>query len=273
MFFSLALAALTSVPTSHQGGDLKLTNVRMTIGELGPTRPSNKLLPGDVLFIGYDINGLTIADDGRAKYKMGMQIVNSEGKAIFAEAPRELPEEFFLLRGNTIPARAFVTIGLDQDPGIYTCKITVEDPKTKSKDELTTKFEVLKKEFGIVAVFTSHDYDGKLVSPTTGMVGQGIFVQFSVASFERDPKTKQPIVELEFQVLDDKGNPILGKPGQHTQDDKAVSQVAANAGAFAMRFPLFMSRPGKFTIRITAEDKVAKKKSTYELPITILPNN
>ena len=45
-------------------------------------------------------------------------------------------------------------------------------------------------------------------------------------------------------------------------------------GAFAMRFPLFMSRPGKFTVQITATDKVANKKSaTYELPVTVLPAN
>ena len=38
----------------------------MTVGELGPARPSAKLLPGDILFIGYDINGLTIEPDGVA---------------------------------------------------------------------------------------------------------------------------------------------------------------------------------------------------------------
>ena len=40
-----------------------------------------------------------------------------------------------------------------------------------------------------------------------------------------------------------------------------------------MRFPLFMSRPGKFTAKITATDKVANKTATYELPVTVLPAN
>jgi hypothetical protein len=44
-------------------------------------------------------------------------------------------------------------------------------------------------------------------------------------------------------------------------------------GAFAMQFPLFMSRPGKFTAKVTATDKVAKKSAAYELPVTILPAN
>ena len=43
--------------------------------------------------------------------------------------------------------------------------------------------------------------------------------------------------------------------------------------AFAMRFPVFMSRPGKYTLRVTARDKVANKSSTYELPVTVLSPN
>ncbi len=251
-----------------QAGELKLGNVRMTIGELGATRAPGKLLPGDVLFIGDDITGLPIDADGTAKYTMSMDVADGAGKPIFKQDARELVD-FVPLRGNVVPARAFITIGLDQDAGNYTCKITVEDPKSKAKDTLTTKFEVAKRDFGIVAVFTSHDERGLFSAPTTGVVGQSIFIQFSVATFARDPKTKQPNVEFEFQILDEKGNPTLAKPRTHIQD----GGVDEKDGAFAMRFPMFLSRPGKYTVRITANDRVANKKSTYELPFTILSAN
>ena len=104
-------------------------------------------------------------------------------------------------------------------------------------------------------------------------MGQTIFIHFSVTTFQRDPKTKQPHVDFEFQILDDKGQPTLAKPGMHTQDEKSPRQVDEKEGAFQMQFPLFMSRPGKFTVKITATDKVAKKSATYELPVTILPAN
>jgi hypothetical protein len=270
MLTSLIIAAaLTTAPA--QGG-LKLMNVRMTIGELGPARPNAKLLPGDILFIGYDITGLSIEPDGLAKYKMSMEVSDAAGKSIFKQDAREL-NDFIPLRGNSIPARAFVTIGLDQDPGNYTCKVTVEDPKTKAKDTLAAKFEVGKREYGIVAVYTTYDLKGEISAPTTGSVGQTIFIHFSVATFQRDPKTKQPHVDFEFQILDDKRQPTLAKPGVHTQDEKSVPQVDDKEGAFSMRFPLFMSRPGKFTAKITATDKVANKSATYELPVTILPAN
>jgi hypothetical protein len=270
MLYSFALAAALTAPA--QGGELKLTNVRMTVGELGPTRPSSRLIPGDILFIGYDITGLTIEPDGVAKYKMAMEVVDAANKSIFKQDPREL-NDFIPLRGNSIPARAFVTIGLDQDPGNYTCRVTVEDPKTKAKDTLSVKFEVAKRDYGIVAVYTTYDVEGKVSAPATGVVGQTIFINFSVATFQRDPKTKQPHVDFEFQILDEKGTPTLAKPGTHTQDDKSLTKVDEKDGAFAMRFPLFMSRPGKFTARITATDRVAKKTATYELPVFILPAN
>jgi hypothetical protein len=266
MLYSLALAALATAPA--QGGELKLTNVRMTVGELGPPRPSAKLLPGDVLFIAYDITGLAIDPDGTAKYQMAMEVQDAAGKAIFKQDPRDLAD-FVPLRGNSVPARAFITIGLDQDPGAYTCRITVTDPKTKRADALAVKFEVQKRDFGIVAVYTTHDERGAFPAPTTGVVGQTVFLQFSVATFARDPKTKQPNVEFEFQVLDEKGQPTLGKPRGHVQD----SGVDEKEGAFAMRFPVFMSRPGKFTVRVTATDKVGNKKAAYDLPVTILPSN
>jgi len=262
-------APLSKVAARGQGGELKLSNVRLTIGELGGPRPTSKLIPGDVLFIGYDINGLTIDGDGTAKYKMSMEVKDGAGKAIFKQDPRELVD-FVPLRGNSIPARAFITIGLDQDAGNYTCTIKVEDPKVKGKeDTVTVKFEVTKREFGIVAVFTSHDERGTFAAPTTGVVGQTVFVQFSVATFQRDPKTKQPNIELQFQLTDDKGTPTLMKPRTHIQD----SGVEATDGAFGMRFPVFMSRPGKFIVKLSATDKVSNKTVTYDLPLTILPAN
>jgi hypothetical protein len=270
MFTTLALAALTLSPA--QGGELKLTNVRLTIGELGPQRPNAQFLPGDLVFVGYDITGLPIEENGDATYKMAMEVFNESGKSIYKQDASERKDSF-PLRGNSIPARAYVTIGLDFDPGNYTCKITVENPKSKASDTLTVKFEVLKRDFGIVAVYTSHDFEGRLSAPATGLVGQTTIIQFSVASFQRDPKTKQPNVHFEFQVLDDKGNAILGKPTQYIQDDKALTQINENLGAFGMRFPLFMSRPGKFTVRLTAEDKIANKKFVYALPVTVLAGN
>jgi hypothetical protein len=267
MFTALVAAAALSLAPA-QPDALKLTNVRWTVGELGPTRKESKLLPGDLLFVGYDIEGLSIDGDGNAKYLMGMEVADSAGKLIFKEEPTE-QNDYVPLRGNKLPARAFIIIGLDQPAGAYTCKLVVSDPKTKGTSSLAVKFEVAKPEFGIVAVHASYDEGGKLPAPTTGVIGQTIFLQFSVASFARDAKTKQPNIEFLFELMDEAGKPTLAQPKKYVQD----GGIEQKDGAFGLRFPIFMSRTGKFTARITATDKVGGKKSTYDLPFTVLGAN
>ena len=146
MLTTIALALLAGTPA--QPGELKLTNVRLTVGELGPPRDGSKLLPGDILFIAYDIDGITIDDEGIARYTMGIELVNPAGKAVF-EQKREIVEDI-PLRGNKLPARAYIFVGLEDAPGNYSCKLVVTDPKTKLSATLNVKFEVLKKDFGIV---------------------------------------------------------------------------------------------------------------------------
>jgi hypothetical protein len=199
-----------------------------------------------------------------------MEVADAAGKPIFKQAPRDL-EELIPLRGAKIPARAFIQIGLDQDPGTYTCKLSVTDPKTKASNSLSIKFEVLKPEFAIVAVRTAYDARGELNAPSGGVVGQPIFIVYAIATFQRDPKTKQPHVEITYEFLDDKGQPTLAAPKKDVQDALSRPAVGDKDGAFQKDYLLFLNRPGKFTVRITATDKIGNKKSTFELPITVLP--
>ena len=275
MLTALALAATLGGAPAQPPAELKFTNVRTTVGELGPTREVTKILPGDILFFAYEIEGLNIDALGSANYSMMMEVLNAEGKRVLPPLteklePREHRDEFVPLRGNKIPASAFVNAGLDMAPGAYACKLTIADLKTKATGTFTVKFEVAKKDFGIVAVWPSYDLKGELSAPTTGQVGQTIFLQFSVASFERDPKTKQPDVKLEFQIYDEKGAPTLPTAREHIQDAKSA-QVKEDAGAFALQFPLFMNRPGKFVVEMKATDRVSKKTSTYKVPVVVNP--
>lgn len=271
MWSSLVLAAAAIGP-AQPAGTLQLSNVRITVGEFGPTRPDSKLLPGDILFVGYDIDGLSIDGDGTAKYTIAMTVLDGAGKPFFKQDPQAFDWPI-PLRGNKVPARAFVTIGLDTEPGNYTCQVTATDTKTKATNSLSIKFEVLKRDFGIVAVFTSYDAGGVLPAPPGGVVGQSVYIWSSIPSFRRDDKTKQPNVLIEYQILDQKGTPILEKPRQFIQDEKAANPVPADKGAFPVFFPLFLNRPGKFTVRITATDRIANKKATHDVPITVLPAN
>jgi hypothetical protein len=261
MLHAVALAALALVPA--QGGQLKLTNVRTTYGELGPVRTNAKFIPGDILFFACDITGLSIEATGEAKFKMETKVTDDKGKLVFKRDPEER-FQFAPLKGSVMPARAIIIIGLDQPAGSYVLEVAVEDPKTKAKDTTSVKFEVTKKELGIVNVYSSYDVQGAIPAPNAGVVGQTLFIQYTVASFERDPKTKQPNLEFQYQYLDDKGAPLLPQPHKLP----ITEGVDERHGLFSDRFPVFLNRPGKFTVQITVTDKVVNKKSTFDLVIT-----
>jgi hypothetical protein len=266
MLYALAIAALTAVPS--QGGDLKLANVRMTLGDLGPTRPDAKFLPGDALHVRFDMTGISIEASGEAKYKMESRVRDKNNKVIFKKDAEE-KSAFAPLRGNSVPGAALILIGLDMDAGEYVLEVSVEDPKTKATDSKSVKFEVLKKDFGIVAVHATADFQGFIPTSNVGTVGQTIIIWYTVASFERDAKTKQPKIELQIQLLDEKGTPTLKDPLKHVQDGGVDEKI----GAISPYYSLFLNRPGKFTVRITAIDQVSNKKASYDWPVTVLSQN
>ena len=261
------VAVLALAPAQQPTAALNLTNVRNTYGELGGTRPEAPLLPGDVLFVGFDIEGITIDPAGQVNYTMAMEVIDSSGKALFKQEPA-VKTDFVPLGGTKLPARAFITVGLDQPPGEYTLKVTVTDTATKASRVLERKFKVLPKDFGIVMVYTSIDPDGRVPAPTTGIVGQSFFVQFGIIGFGRDPVKKQPNVVCEMIPVDEAGKPTMQKPTQVSVFEKVDEKDLG----FSVRLPLPLTRVGKYTIRLKATDKVANKTFSFDLPIAVLPS-
>src|SRR5262249_17481150 len=139
-------AALSAAPAD--AGELTLTNARFTRGILGPTRPEAKLLPGDNLYLSFDIEGITVAEDGKGLYSTGIEVFDSAGKSIFKQDPRKQAATASL-GGNRVPGFATVDVGLAQPAGEYTMEVTVIDDASSKKASLKKAFEVLPKAFGI----------------------------------------------------------------------------------------------------------------------------
>jgi hypothetical protein len=266
MLTSVALfAAMSFAP--GQGG-LTLTNARVTYGELGTLRPDTKFLAGDIFFLGFDIDGIKVDENGRIKYSMGMDVVDKDNKAIFIQKPQER-EDFLPLGGTKLPARAYVTVGADQAPGNYTCRVTVVDLATKTTKTLEQSFEVIKPAFGIIQLFTSSDGKGEIPVPMVGVAGQTIFVHFAVIGFTRGAKEKQPDLLVEMSVLTKDGVPTLAKPASIAIN----KEVEEKDLGIPLRFLLPLNRSGDFTVELKATDKVSKATSRVTFPIKVLPTN
>ncbi len=265
MFASLAVVlALAVQPPAAPVGGLSLTNVRSTHGNLGGTRPAGPLIPGDVLFLAFDIDGMTVDKAGKAAYVMAMDVLDGAGKVIHKQDPASRAD-FVPLGGGRLPGQAFITVGLDQPAGDYRMKVSVTDNATQAKQALEYKFTVAPKDFAVVAVYASVDERGQIPAPTTAVVGQSPFVQCGVVGFALGAD-KKPNVSLEMTPLDEKGVPLLGEPSTlkfNTNIDEKDPSVAA-------RFLVPLTRAGKFSVRLKATDLVGKKTAVFTLPMTVL---
>ena len=266
MWSTLALAtALTLAP--HAGGDLKLTNDRATYGVLGATRTENKLLPGDVYYITFDIENLDVGEDGRVLYSMGMELLNSKGRPEYSQEPRDL-EARNDLGGNRMPGFAAAEVGTDTAPGEYTIKVTVTDRRSKKSDTLTRKFEVLPKDFGLVRTYLTYFSQTPVPAPPLAVAGQAILVNCHVVGFMRDKTSDQPNIGLEMTILDEQGSPVptLKKP----ITDEVTMNVPKNLAALPISMPVQLNRPGKFLVKLRATDRGNNKTAEVSIPLQVL---
>ena len=301
MFTSVAVLALAIAPAQGQSS-LTLSNPRATYGELGSARvdrdqrPDTKFLPGDIFFLSFDIEGIKVSEAGRVKYGMSMEVVDATNKSIFKQNPVER-DDFLPLGGTKLPARAFVSVGIDQPAGTYTCRVTVSDLADKEKavnKTLEQKFEVLPRGFGIVQLYAAADLKGEIPAPLVGVAGQSLFVHFAVVGFDREGATppepekkgtldkgalekaplarpKQPNLTIEMVVYDKDRKPTLVSPTKKQIPDEADGLVDEKIVGVPMRFLVPLNREGGFLIELKVTDNVSKKVSQVYLPLRVFP--
>jgi len=262
MLATLALATALSMAPA-QNSELKLSNPRTTYGFLGPVRGSDKYLPGDMMFLAYDITGMSVNKEGRIKYSLAMQLNDSTGKKIFGQVPQVI-EAANSLGGTTLVGFSFAELGGAQPPGKYKMVVTVRDENRKKSAEISQDFEILKKDFGIGRLDLFYDERGTVNAPRTFVAGQSAWIQFITMGFDRDA-SGNPNIEVRMRILDESGKPTITTPttGETRKADK-------NLSALPWFQKIDFNRPGKFKIELEAEDKVAKKTAKVEQNITVL---
>lgn len=265
MVLVTALFAILPTPTpAQQSGQLSLKNARMVYGRFGQDRKESKLLVGDVFWLAYDIEGLQVKEDGVVLYTVGMELVNKEGKSIFKQSPTDQTAINSLGTGRKV-AYAYLEIGTDTVPGEYTLTVTVADRLSKATQSLPFKFEVLKKRLGFVQVgLTQAEFRP---TPPVAVPGQEFWINFAVTGFALSEK-KQPNLSIEMQVFDlATKQPTLTKPilGEIKEVEEKFKEF------IPWSHPMFLNRPGKYRVRVTATDNnAAKAVQSIEMDFEVL---
>jgi hypothetical protein len=260
-FLPLLALALGAGP----GDDLQIVNPRATYGYLGAPRPKGAgILPGDVAHVTFGVKGLQSDAHGRASLGIGIEIKDDAGKLVFQQKPyNAVAQDNF--GGDTLPCAAHVEIPLDTKPGTVHWTVTVEDRVAKKQTTLKGEGKVLPPDFGLVRVGTFADPEGKIPVPAVNVVGATVFVGFSATGFAR-AKDGKPDLHVELRVLDDKGQPTSKTP--LSGDVKA--DVPEGLLLLPMQFGLTLTRPGTFTVELSARDQTSGKTATVSLPIRVV---
>jgi hypothetical protein len=266
MLSTLVLAAALNLLPAQMPA-LRLSNDRLPFGgEFGPPRADNKFLPGDRVFLAFDIEGLKLDDFNRATFSMGLAVTDVNGKLVYEQKPAR-QETQIPLGGNKLPARAYFDTSLDMSSGTYTCQVTVKDLTTNESKSIDKKFDVLPKTFGLVNMYVSGDDKGEVPAPLQGMAGQALWLNFVIVGFERAGQAKQPDLEITFRTLDSDKKPTAVKPRVETLN----AGVPETESRLPISLPLPLNRVGTFTVEITVKDKVAGKTADMTFQVTVSP--
>lgn len=256
LFFVAVLPALCPA--------VEIDNIRPRYGPFGAVREGKlKCVHMDVLVITYDLSGLAVDKAGKAKYVTLLELVDSKNTVIFS---KETPNEPVLqLGGSKMPGDLFVQVGAKQAPGKYTIRLTVTDKLEKNANIAAKKFEypyeVLGEKFGLAGVS----------APAFGIVGTRYVPEFAVANFTLDKKG-QPKAEVNIRLLDEKGNQLdTVKYSLPADLPESVDLAKLNLAPF--QYPLYLNRAGRFSLEITAEDKLGNTKTSLSYPFTVMDIN
>jgi len=263
MCITLALLLAVQVAPA-QNSPLTIANDRFLFGYHGPERKESGFLPGDVVFLAFNIQNMTFDDSGRASFSIAMDVLDGAGMARFRQVPRNQQAQNYL-GGGMLPSVADLQIPLNAKPGEYTIRLTVTDRASKATKTLERKAQVLPADFGLIHVHTSPDREGKVSVAPVGTLGEALYVNFAVVGFQRNGDKKQPNVEVSLRVLDDKGTPASAQP----LTGKADRDIPEAFQFIPLQFGLTLNRLGRFTVELNATDKLSGKTARVTFPILV----
>jgi hypothetical protein len=241
-----------------------LRDIQAAHGLLGPERKSNEYVAGDEVYYRFTIKGAQTDAEGRLRGELRLTLTDAKGKELLK---RESPiQEVPVLGAESIPGQAVWTLGIEFPAGEYESTVEFHDLVAKESASFKRKFTVKPLEFALVRVRFHHDSAERVPARAGGTVGQELALKLQAIGFD---KTQGEIdVEMEIQVFDMQGKPVMAKPLRATVHNEKPAEVKA-IDRITFSGVLTLNRAGDFVLRVTVSDTVGKKKSQFETPLRV----
>ena len=198
---------------------------------------------------------------------MGVRLTNAEGRAVYEVKPAARKFDM-TLGGDAVQAFGFVTFPEKAAPGEYKLAVNVRDRTSGETTGFERKLTLKPAEFRIVALRFAHDAEGKVPAGTTLVAGDTLHYQFRAIGFDRSQKRVSLVMRV--RVFDADGKDVGAKPVE-ARADVTDPTKAADARSATLGGQAALNRSGEFKLRITVEDTIAKKATTFETPLKVLP--
>ncbi|MBI1832552.1 MAG: hypothetical protein HYR84_14015 [Planctomycetes bacterium] len=244
---------------ANQASAVDIKNIRACYGPFGATRTGKaECLPGDKLWITYDIEGLVV--DPKTKkvtYETTLELLDSKNKTFFKDPVTT--DTIPAFGGTSMPGDLHVNIG-KQPPGEYSIRLTIHDKVGKDAKTFSYPITVVADGFGMIEVSAQ----------AVGILRLPYAVIFKLVNLKLDGG-KQPKAEVSLQIFDDKMKPVNEKPiTMMLPRDLPDGIDLEKLNMVVVPFPLELNRAGRFTIEVKAIDKLADKKIELRYPLTVI---
>lgn len=264
----LALSGLLALATALPAmAKLEITDLKAVYGPLGPQRPDqNKLeiYPGEEMFFRYKINGIGTDERGQLNGTLQVKVLDSEGK-VRLDHPSPM-RGMLALGGSTLPGTARFGFEPNVKPGKYTVVLVVTDKIREETARFEREVTVKPPAFAVINPNFFFDKDGKIPAPAGGYLGQTLFFRLNIIGFEKSDKKIRTKMTLQF--VDQKGRELLPRAVSALISIDKPEQVE-KINVLTFNGNISLNRVGEYTMRMTFEDELAKKKAKFETRLKV----
>lgn len=268
MLFALLAGACATLGVPAALPPLQIEHAVFTQGVLGPERPTADFYRQDEVCLHYVLTGVRTDAGGQFDLTLTYKLFDPSGALAWRN--EATGKGGMLLGGGTLVGH--LELPLDQPylpPGEWTVEVVVTDNASKRSATLDRKFHYKPLDLAVVRPSFAADDEFKVPArPTLAIANVPLHFRGKVIGFALDEGTRGSAnLDITIHYLDGEGHD-LGKPFEMHMHQKAPEPISPLA-CCDFNATLVPNRAGKFTIRVVAHDKVAKKTATLEVPLHV----
>jgi hypothetical protein len=268
MLCTFLAGACVAVAASASQPPLQFDEMVFTQGPLGPVRASADFYRQDEVCLRGILTGLRTGADGQFDVTIEHKVIDPNG-ALFGQ--HTSPAKGALHLGGGAFVGRF-SLPLDHPylpPGEWTVEVTATDNVAGQSTTVSRKFRYRPLELAVVRpAFFADDQSKVPARPTAAAAGQPLFFRGKVVGFVKDEGSHgNAELDIEIHFLDADGQDVARPFELHLR--QKVEEPVNPLECCDFNYTFTPNRPGKFTIRVVAHDKVGKKTATLEVPLHV----